>query len=116
MKLPRAIARLALPWVASRTAASRAWELGFEGREALRRLEGQGDLDEWEASNAARALAKVRGMPLFDAWIAVRAGRTAELLAGRSVGSVRRADWLRAAWRGERVVEAALRAARRNVP
>lgn len=116
MRLPRALARLAFPWVASKTAVSREWSVGLDARKALEEARAAGCATEWEARNAAIALAKVRGISVFDAVVAVRVGLVAGLVSGSAPVNPGRADLLRAAWRGERIVDAvkAARAARRR--
>lgn len=105
MKLPRVFGRLAFPWVASKTAVSREWALGFDARRALDVMRQAGCASEWEIRNVAIALAKVRGISVYDAMVAVRIGHMAALAEGKTPVDPGRADLLRAAWRGERIVQ-----------
>jgi hypothetical protein len=102
--LPNFLARLAFPWVVAKTAVAREWEMTSQEREMLAAMRAAGVALEWEIRIVARALAKIRRWSDFDAIAAVRAGLVVALMEGSQRGVPSRADLMRFAWRGQRLL------------
>lgn len=109
MRLPRILARLAFPWVASKTAVAREWDAGFDGRRALEEWRRSGDATEWEIRIVASALAKVRGLEFAEAMARARFGAALGFAEGSLPLKPTRADLLRVIWRADSIVEARMR-------